>query len=92
MIASIPAVMAAVEMLKSQGLSTKRAPLVAVLVGLLFSLIAFIGVNVGNYTLQDFISAIVYGLLSGLSASGFYEGAKLAGGLNGKSSSNTIGN
>lgn len=92
MIASIPAVMAAVEMLKSQGLSTKRAPLVAVLVGLLFSMISFIGVNVGNYTLQGFVSAIVYGLLAGLSASGFYDGAKMVGGVNGKSSSNTLSN
>lgn len=92
LIASIPAIMATVELLKTQGLSAKRAPLVAVLVGLVFSNIVFIGTNVGDYTLQGFVSALVYGLLSGLSASGFYDGAKLAGGSGGKSHGTTLSN
>lgn len=83
LIASIPAVMAAVELLKTQGLTAKRAPLVAVLVALLFSMLAFLGLNVGNYTIEGLISAIVHGLLAGFGASGFYDGAKLAGGAGG---------
>lgn len=91
LLASIPAIMAAVEMLKSQGLPAKRAPLISLAVGLVFSLIAFIGLNVGQYTVQEFVAALAYGILAGLSASGFYDGARLAGG-HGERGRHHIGN
>lgn len=58
---TIPAVIALVEALKHSGMSTKYAPISAIVIGILF------GIVLGSW---------VGGLVLGLAASGLYSGAR----------------
>lgn len=59
---------------KSQGLPTERAPVVALLLGVTFTLV---GMLTGALDIEPF-QAVVLGLVAGLSAAGMYDNAKAA--------------
>ena len=64
---TIPAVVAMVEALKMAGLSSKFAPIVSILLGLIMGMIFVPG---------TLIASAGVGILIGLSASGIYSGGK----------------
>ena len=71
-LASVPAILALVQLAKSLGLSGKWSTLVAVLLGVVL--------NVATYALGDFgwYQAGASGLILGLSAAGLYDAARIA--------------
>ena len=71
-LATVPAILAIVQLGKSLGLSGKWSALVAVLLGVLLS--------VATYTLGDlgWYQAAASGLILGLSAAGLYDAARIA--------------
>lgn len=76
--ASIPAVLALVTVAKDLGLSNKLAPVVAVVLGIILSLLD--GLAGGDMaTTADVLGYVSTGLIVGLSASGVYDGAKIIG-------------
>lgn len=71
-LASVPAILALVQLAKSLGLSGKWSALVAVILGVLL--------NVATYALGDYglYQAAASGLILGLSAAGLYDAARIA--------------
>ena len=71
-LASVPAILALVQLAKSLGLSGKWSALVAVVLGILL--------NVAQYALGDFgwYQSAASGLILGLSAAGLYDAARIA--------------
>jgi len=71
-LASVPAILALVQLAKSLGLSGKWSALVAVILGVLL--------NVATYALGDYgwYQAAASGLILGLSAAGLYDTARIA--------------
>lgn len=78
-LATVPAVLALVTLLKDLGLPSKLAPLVAVLLGVVVTLVdAWAGG--GFASSQEVVQSISVGVILGLSAAGLYDSAKVAGG------------
>ena len=75
-IATIPAVIALVTLVKDLGLPSRLSPLLALLLGVALSV--FNALAIGPVT--DWYGTIAMGLILGLSASGLYDGARAIGG------------
>lgn len=74
-LATVPAVIALVTLLKDLGLPSKLGALAAVLLGVALSVLAALSVGpVGNW-----YETVSLGVILGLSAAGLYDGAKAIG-------------
>lgn len=79
-LASIPAILAIVQLLKDVGfIKGKWAALAAVVLGLVFSLADYGFLGEEPLTRAGWYIAAISGIILGLSASGLYEGAKIVG-------------
>lgn len=67
-IATVPATLAMVNLIKSFGLASKFAPAVSILVGILFSILGSWSTGGTNIS-----QVIITGIILGMSASGFYD-------------------
>lgn len=73
-IVSVPAILAAVNILKSRGLPTNWAPIIAIAFGALFGAAAS---YIQSQSFDNMPSAILFGIITGLSASGIYDVTKI---------------
>uniref|UniRef100_A0AAU6R610 Holin n=1 Tax=Micrococcus phage Olihed TaxID=3092209 RepID=A0AAU6R610_9CAUD len=74
-LATVPAVIALVTLIKDLGLPAKLAPLAAVVLGVVLSVLAALALGpVGNW-----YETVSLGVILGLSAAGLYDGAKAIG-------------
>lgn len=77
-IATVPAVLALVTLAKDLGLPSRIAPLLAIVLGVVLTVLQAAAMN-GGLTTADIFTVISSGVILGLSASGLYDGAKLVG-------------
>lgn len=74
-LATVPAVIALVTLLKDLGLPSRLSPLAAVILGVIAQLIDVFAQGV----VTNWYAVISTGVILGLSASGLYDGARLIG-------------
>lgn len=77
-IATVPAVLALVTLAKDLGMPSRLAPVLALVLGVVLTLLHTLGLGEG-ITTHTIWGLIASGLILGLSASGVYDGAKLIG-------------
>lgn len=77
-IATVPAVLALVTLVKGLGMPSRLAPVLALALGVVLTLLHTLsmGDSITTHTIWGLITS---GLILGLSASGVYDGAKLIG-------------
>ena len=77
-IATVPAVLALVTLVKDLGMPSRLAPVLALALGVVLTLLHTLstGDSITTHTIWGLITS---GLILGLSASGVYDGAKLIG-------------
>lgn len=78
-IATIPAILAVVQLAKNLGLRAAWNTLLAVVLGVVVQVIEY-AVYAAPATSQGWYGAVASGLILGLSAAGLYDAAKIAGG------------
>lgn len=82
-LATIPAIIALVNLSKELGLPPKLSPLLAIVLGILLSLLEALTLNSGS--LASWYEPVSLGIILGLSASGLYDGARIISGNQGGS-------
>lgn len=75
-LATVPAVIALVTLLKDLGLPSKFSPLAAVLLGVALSILGALSLGI----ITNWYETVSLGVILGLSAAGLYDGAKAVGG------------
>lgn len=74
-LATVPAVIALVTLIKDLGLPAKFAPLAAVVLGVALSVLAALSLG----TVSNWYEPVATGIILGLSAAGLYDGARVIG-------------
>ncbi|QBZ73216.1 holin [Microbacterium phage Theresita] len=74
-LATVPAVIALVTLLKDLGLPSKLSPLAAVVLGVGLSILAALSLG----TVTNWYETVSLGVILGLSAAGLYDGARAIG-------------
>lgn len=74
-LATVPVILAIIQLLKTSGMPAKASPIAAVGFGLVFS----IADHFAFQNTDNVYSAVVMGITLGLSAAGLYDGIKITG-------------
>lgn len=76
-LATIPAILALVTIAKDQGLPTRWAPVLAIVLGVALAIFDALAISQGS--VANWYEPVAKGVVLGLSASGLYDGARAIG-------------